>query len=254
MREQFVDIVEPERYGVRLVIDPSDPFQLEIWLGTYQPHVVSFLAQAIRPGATVLCAGLHVGYVVGLARAVAGAGGRVLSAEPDAAARERARRNLALQIGAAPVDIFDGGLSDADGALTLHRSAVLGHSSFACEHQPLEETSARVVQGDRWLEELGVRHLDVIVLDVEGWELQVLRGMRATISRSRSLVALIELTEWALRGAGTTSVELVTFLRESGFEVRWVTQYGAELPFGVWGPVVEDPSEARSNDVLCIRP
>ena len=253
LRTPFVDFVEPETYGVRLVIDPADPFQLEIWLGTYQPHVVSFLRSTVRPGAHVLCAGLHVGYVAGIARALAGPNGAVYSAEPDQTARERARRNLSLQAGAAPVHIFEGGLSDADGSLTLHRSSVLGHSSFACEHQPLDETTVAVVQGDRWLNDLNVPRLDVIVLDVEGWELQVLRGLRETIARSLSLVALVELTEWALRGAGTSSVELVAFLRKSGFEIRWVTQFGAEFPFGVWGPVVDDPTEARSNDVLCIR-
>ena len=253
MRTPFVDYVEPEQYGVRLVIDPTDPFQLEIWLGTYQPHVISFLRSSVRPGAHVLCAGLHVGYVAGIARALAGPKGAVYSAEPDQTARERAQRNLSLQGGVAPVHVFEGGLSDVDGALTLHRSSVLGHSSFACEHQPLDETSVPVVQGDRWLAELKVPRLDVIVLDVEGWELQVLRGIRATIARSPSLVALVELTEWALRGAGTSSVELVAFLRKSGFEIRWVTRYGPEFPFGVWGPLVEDPTEARSNDVLCIR-
>jgi FkbM family methyltransferase len=253
MRTPFVDVVEPHEYGVRLVVDPTDPFQLEIWLGTYQPHVVSFLRQTIRPGARVLCAGLHVGYIAGLARALAGPRGRVFSAEPDRAARERAHRNLSLQVAVAPVDVFEGGLSDAEGTLLLHRSSVLGHSSFACEHQPLDERSVPVAPADQWLERLGVHDLDVIVLDVEGWELRVLKGLARTMSRSRSLVCLVEMTDWALQSAGTSSQELLEFLRDCGFEVRWVTKWGPRFPMGVWGPVIDDAHDALSNDVLCLR-
>ena len=253
IRRPFVDVVEPHQYGVRLVVDPRDPFQLEIWLGTYQPHVVWFLRRAVRPGAGVLCAGLHVGYIAGLARALAGPRGRVFSAEPDRTARERASRNLALQAGVAPVEIFEGGLSDTEGTLLLHRSAVLGHSSFACEHQPLDDGAVPVAPADQWLGQLGVPALDVIVLDVEGWELHVLKGLTMTMARSRSLVCLVEMTEWALSAAGTSSRELLGFLQESGFEVRWVTEWGSEFPMGVWGPIIDDPSAALSNDVLCLR-
>jgi FkbM family methyltransferase len=254
IREPFIDIVEPHDQGVELLIDPTDPFQLEIWLGAYQPHVVSFLRRSVRPGAIVLCAGLHVGYIAALARTFAGLGGYVLSAEPDPVARKRASRNLARQNGVARFTVFEGGLSDQHGTRTLYRSSVLGHSSFAGEHQPVDEQAVPVVPGDGWLSEIGVTALDAMVLDVEGWELHVLRGLHETLTRSRSLVALVEVTEWALRDAGTSSADLFAFLWDLGFQVRWVTEYGEHIPFGAWGPLVGDAREARSNDVLCIRP
>ena len=253
MSRPFIDVVEPHEQGVRLLIDPTDPFHLEIWLGAYQPHVVSFLRRAVRPGSTVLCAGLHVGYVTALARTFAGPTGHVLSAEPDPVARARASSNLALQQRVAQLDVFEGGLSDAPGVLTLHQSAVLGHSSFACEHQPNGEHAVPVVTGDAWLQTLGVGALDAMVLDVEGWEPNVLRGLRETIGRSRSLVALVEMSEWALRGAGSGCAGLLALLRDLGFEVRWAIEHGDHLRFGTWGPMVKDPAEERSNDVICIR-
>ena len=253
MRRPFIDVVEPHEQGVRLFIDPTDPFHLEIWLGAYQPHVVSFLRRTVQPGNTVLCAGLHVGYMAALARTFSGPSGRVLSAEPDALARARACSNLALQRHVARLDVFEGGLSDAAGVLMLHQSAVLGHSSFACEHQPNGEQAVPVVTGDAWMQTLGVSALDTMVLDVEGWEPNVLRGLQETIARSRPLVALVEMTEWALRGAGSGSAELLALLRGLGFEVRWVTEHGGDLPFGAWGPVVGEAREELSHDVICIR-
>jgi FkbM family methyltransferase len=254
MRKPFVDIVEPRDQGVRLQIDPRDPFQLEIWLGAYQPHVVSFLRKAVHPNAIVLCAGLHVGYIAALSRALAGPRGRVLSAEPDAEARQLALRNLARQSGVAPITVFEGGLSDEPCTLTLHRSSVLGHSSFGAEHHPLDEYVVPVIPGDSWLAQVGVPELDVLVLDVEGWEFRVLRGLRSTLVNSRSMVALVEVSEWALRAAGTSGAEVIDWLRGLGFEARWATQYGDHLPLGTWGPPVRHPAEALSSDVLCLRP
>src|SRR5688572_14691685 len=116
MKRPFVDVVEPSDLGTRMAIDPRDPFQLEIWLGAYQPHVISFLRSNVTPGARVLTAGLHIGYVAAIAARLAGENGSVFSAEPDPAAREAAMRNLALLDGhCAPVHVLAGGLSDSDG-------------------------------------------------------------------------------------------------------------------------------------------
>jgi len=74
LRKPFVARVPPFELDVLLTIDPSDAFQLEIWLGAYQPHVINFLTQSVRHGDAVLCAGLHVGYTVAIARRLAAHG------------------------------------------------------------------------------------------------------------------------------------------------------------------------------------
>src|SRR6185312_15372579 len=81
-RRPFLDIVEPADLDIRLWIDPADRFQLEIWAGAYQTHVVGWLRRTVRPGDRVLCVGLHVGYIAGVCRRLAGPGGAVFSDEP----------------------------------------------------------------------------------------------------------------------------------------------------------------------------
>jgi FkbM family methyltransferase len=255
LHEPFVDVVEPSDLGVRLAIDPRDPYQLEIWLGAYQPHVVSFLRKCVHPGDTVLTAGLHIGFVAAVAAALAGPRGRVFSAEPDPNARARAERNLALRgVQSAPIAIFAGGLSDRDGELRLFASAVLGHSSFAAPHHPDREIVARTRRGDDWLAERGATRLDVVVLDVEGWEMHVLRGLEQTISRSPGLRALVEVSDWALRDAGSSSEELIAFFESRGFEVRWASEHGDGLRHGVWGARATGGRGAPALDILCLGP
>lgn len=254
LRVPFVDVVAPYDLGVHLTIDPRDAFQVEIWLGAYQPHVVAFLSHAVTPGARVLCAGLHVGYVAALARRLAGPAGLVVAADPDPRAFACAVANLRLGIpGAlAPVHLFAGGLSDMPGELRLYQSAVMGHSSFAAPHQGIEVRNAPLVRGDDWLRALGVSSLDVMVLDVEGWELQVLRGLSDVISRSTRLRALVEVSEWALREAGTTRQALYEYWADRGFTMRWARQACPGAPLGVSGPSLAELSSV-DGDLVCER-
>ncbi|MGH7625800.1 MAG: FkbM family methyltransferase, partial [Gemmatimonadaceae bacterium] len=255
LRKKFIARVPPSQLGIQLAIDPSDPFQLEIWLGAYQPHVVSFLVNTVRPGSTVLCAGLQVGYVAGIARRLAGPSGLVLSAEPDPTALAWGRHNLALanERRDAPIHVLEGGLSDAAGQMDLYHSGMMGQSSFAAPHHADGVVRARLERGDEWLRSLGVEHVNVMVLDVEGWEVHALAGLTETIARSRDMTALVECSSWALKDAGSSPTELLGFFRDRGFEVRWARDQSRVFPCGVWGPIAESGDEAVANDIVCIR-
>lgn len=254
VRRPFVDVVEPRSLRISLTVDPSDPFQMEIWVGAYQPHVLSFLQNTVRPGHRVLCAGLHIGYIAAAARRLAGPTGVVLSAEPDPVARDRGQANLSLSqdADAAPVIVFPGGLSDSNGEMQLHRSAVLGHSSLAGRHQAVADVTVKVLKGDEWLRSLGIASLDVMVLDVEGWETHVLNGLAATIASSRSLCALVEVSPWALAAAGSSATEVIAFWSSRNFDVRWASLHNPSLRFGVWGPPVTAEPSLPANDILCV--
>ena len=254
LRSPFVDVVAPYDLGVRLTIDPRDPFQVEMWLGAYQPHVIAFLRNAVTPGARVLCAGLHVGYVAALARKLAGPEGVVVAADPDPRAFECAVTNLRLGApeALAPVHVFAGGLSDEPGELRLYQSSVMGHSSFAAPHHGMEVRAVPLVRGDDWLRALGLASLDVIVLDVEGWEVQVLRGLAEVISRSPGLRALVEVSEWALREAGTTREALYDYWKQRGFTMRWAQHAHLGAPLGVSGPSLAQKSSI-DGDLVCER-
>lgn len=234
-----------------MVIDPADPFQLDMWLGAYQPHVVSFLRRNITADAAVLVAGLQVGYIAAIAARLAGRNGRVFSAEPDTLARETAQQNLAMLDGScAPVEVLAGGLSDSNGSLTMYLSSTLGHSSFAAPHQPRATEVVSLRRGDEWLAERGTEALDVLVLDIEGWECHALRGLAGTIASSPRLVALIEVSDWALRDAGCSVATLFGWLRAQGFELYWAETAGG--PYGVSGAVAR-AEDIRAGDVLCVR-
>jgi hypothetical protein len=112
--------------------------------------------------------------------------------------------------------------------------------------------SAYVRRGDGWLAELGIDTLDVIVLDVEGWELSALRGLKDVLANSRGLRAMIEISEWALRDAGTSAEALLTFCWNAGLVVRWAEEADETAPYGVAGTLARLNQTIRANDVVCV--
>jgi uncharacterized membrane protein YkvA (DUF1232 family) len=74
---------------------------------------------------------------------------------------------------------------------------------------------APVVRFDDWATNLA--RMDVVKIDVEGSELDVLRGMSASLDRLRPRVVAVETYEPHLAAAGTSEAEIVELLGDLGY-------------------------------------
>jgi hypothetical protein len=75
------------------------------------------------------------------------------------------------------------------------------------------------MSGDKILSDLGVSELDGLILDVEGWELRALQGLRKTLERNLPRWAIIESADWALAGAGTSEIALKDMIVGLGWRI-----------------------------------
>jgi FkbM family methyltransferase len=69
---------------------------------------------------------------------------------------------------------------------------------------------------DQMAESLGLRRLDFIKADIEGFELHMLRGARQTLQRFKPILQL-EISEPRLARAGSSAAELRSFLKSLGY-------------------------------------
>ena len=133
------------------------------------------------------------------------------------------------------------------GNVTLHRAAVgaeegtaeielppasnggSAHLSSASGDAPREKV--RVTTLDSVVEEEELARVDVVKIDVEGAEVEVLRGARRMLERFRPELVM-ELNPSALRERGAEPRELLDALAELGYETYEIGRRGVLAPFG----------------------
>lgn len=105
-----------------------------------------------------------------------------------------------------------------------------GTGSFVGTHEVQNNRPAgrlRVVHGDRFVEGLGLPALDLVKIDVEGFELSVVRGLRGTFERYRPTIVM-ELSDEARAGFADAAAFLSLFPRDytvariEGLRHRWM--------------------------------
>ncbi|MEO7319970.1 MAG: FkbM family methyltransferase [Chthoniobacteraceae bacterium] len=180
-----------------------------------------FFQSHIQPGMNVAEAGANIGvYTIQLSRLV-GPEGRVFAFEPDPHLFACLRENLD-RAGITNVEPHHCALGSAPGKLSLAWDGLnSGDTHLSREAQP----GAAQVDVARLDTVLAGKRVDFFKLDVQGWELEVLRGMTGLFDANPALRLFIEYWPAGLRRAGTEPGALLDFLREH----RWQLTYGPDF-------------------------
>ena len=168
--------------GARLTIEladgPSEAYYDRDW--GMPAELEHARRRGLRPGALVFDLGAHQGVVALMLANIVGAEGRVIALEADPHNATIAERNRALN-GAANVDIVHAAAARTTGTV-LFTGGLNGQIDRDADRW-----------GSRWgkvevaalsLDDLAARHgpPDVVLIDVEGYEDQVLAGATATVA------------------------------------------------------------------------
>jgi FkbM family methyltransferase len=213
----------------------SAPVGDAVLCGSGQPHMQyvrqlragregyegELLLGALRPGDTLLDVGAFLGYFTQLA---ARRGARVVAVEPNPASRGLLERGLGEAGLAGQVRVIGGALSSAPGEATLFLSGG-GDTASLHDHETRSGTvTVRVLVGDEALDGAAI---DVVKIDVEGGEVEALRGLARALAGVRAVCA--ECNPPALRAAGAGPEALEAELRRHGFEVRVIDEDARRL-------------------------
>lgn len=192
-------------------------------LGSFERDTYRALSRLTRPGATVVDIGANFGvHALPLARIV-GPEGRVIAFEPTGTAFNRLVRNLKLNPEIA------GRVRPVLAYLTDGRNeapAPAFYSSWrldSVEHRHPKHLGS-IASADRaraWTLDDYVAHaqigtIDVMKIDVDGYECRVLRGAKATMMRDHPAI-VIEVCPYALEEHGDSAKDLLQILAEQGY-------------------------------------
>ena len=213
-------------------------FLAHVASGTYEPEYRRRFERELRPGATVVDAGAHIGTYTLLASRAVGPTGRVIAIEPDPYNARALEANVRRE-GSGNVTIVGKAVADAPGRARFQQSLGTISSSFEARagRGPFRELDTEVTSVDAELAGADIGPV-VVKLDVEGAEPRALAGMADTIRRAGSVALFVEVNPSALEAAGSSEVALLAELDALGLEAT---------------PIGDERVGAGPTNLLCVR-
>jgi FkbM family methyltransferase len=202
----------------------------------------------ISPGSRVIDVGANIG-IYALPWAAMNAGITVHCFEPNPAVRSRFARNAALNRLTARIRLHSEALSDHAGTATLYGNDDMSSLNQRV-HTGAREAVPVVVQLARLDDILDAEGppVSLIKIDVQGHELEVLRGAEAVISRHRPALILEHEDDLyhSASEANQRKTDLAKLLSRLGYETLYISRWGPELL------TVADWSRRLNGDLLAL--
>jgi FkbM family methyltransferase len=186
----------------------------------YEPETKEMLSSFLKPGMVFVDLGANEGFFSVVASRVVGSTGRVLAIEPQSRLAPVIRRNLQLNK-ATNVTLVQVAISDYNGSADFNlapdtNSGSSGLSRATRYTNPTQ--TVRLLTLDGCLRENDLTSVDVMKIDVEGYEYEAVLGSK-DLFRSRKVVrVLIEVHDNLLQARGLRAQDISDFLISCGYE------------------------------------
>lgn len=177
-----VRVLQGPLRGARWIVGSSSH---GCWLGSYEASIQREFQAAIRPGSVVYDVGANVGFYTLLSSRLTGPSGSVYAFEPAPGNIEALRRHISLNK-AANVTLFPAAVSSVSGTEGFDPGA----HRFIGRLSDSGTLRVEVVTLDELVAKGDVQPPEVIKIDVEGSELEVLRGAGAILERYHPVLLL----------------------------------------------------------------
>jgi len=237
--------------GATVVLNPRDPvISGALSLGVYERAETKVFQRLCAPGAVFLDVGANVGYYTALAGKALGPHGRVIALEPDPESFFYLEKTVAANAGA-PVQCFRKAAGEQAGEATLYTSADnRGDNRLYANELANGECKIEVVAVDELLEQLGIAELNLVKIDVQGYEGKVFAGMQRTLARSPQLSMMFEFWPEGLARAGSNAARLLANLTELGFTLQEITPQGELAPLHDQAALIERLKGRRYTNLV----
>ena len=209
-------VMRGKSHGYLMNLDLSDWAQrMTYFLGRYyELGVMRVLDFLLRPGDNFVDVGANIGMITLHARSLVGAEGRIDCFEPNPECVEALEAHLSIN-GMKNVFVHACALAESAGSLTL--SLTSAHSGTAT----LVDVGGAAIRSHVVPVQVGDEVLTesprLIKIDVEGFELHVLKGLKRTLTLHKPFL-ITEIVESQLQRAGTSMTEISDLLAGLGYQ------------------------------------
>jgi FkbM family methyltransferase len=232
-------VVFTDRFDLRYLLFPSDAvYESFLNDGYYERAEQTFCAGYVEPGMTVFDVGASHGYYTLLFAKLAGSE-HVHAFEPEERNFARLRINLELNgfegAHASRLAVVD---EPRDVDLNvfppdLYGWHTLGTPAMEVDGRPAVPVARQRVRGvtlDGYCSECGIERIDLLKLDVEGAELEALRGAGRLLRERRIGCIVFEVSQAMVEGMNHDPAEIFEVVRAAGLTVHELAEDGSLQP------------------------
>jgi FkbM family methyltransferase len=224
--------------GCRMELDPRQWITKNWYVrADYETGLIAVLRRFLRPGMVCMDIGANAGLFTLFMATRVGRAGMAYAFEPTAATFQWLQRNVALNA-LCNVVAENVAVTEQTGTVELHVGPpdLCVYNSIADVVHPGAKGGqfARVMVPATSIDDYcavhGIGRVDCVKIDVEGAELQVLRGMRRVAEQNRHIVFLIEFSRMMTAACGTSVEAMAAWLGAMGFQLFVIGARGCLRP------------------------
>lgn len=184
------------------------------WDGYYEKLPTKLFKRMIKKGDTIIDVGANIGYYSIMASELIGGSGKILSFEPVSKTFKRLSVNVSplsnIKAHQAACGQENGKISIYDFGDSISAGSRISSPPEIDIPYTIEEVS--MIKLDDFID----GKVDVVKIDVEGYELNVLKGMQKIIASNPNIKILLEVNKDLLIKATTSPQEIFSYLKSFG--------------------------------------
>jgi len=225
----FIKITSRKRYiikeilGSKMYLDLTDTgiCQELLFNDIREPLAIELVQKIIKPGDIIIDIGANIGYYALLEAKLTGGAGKVFALEPAVENIKILKKNISLN-NYYNIEVFQLAVGGKNGVLPFYLSKKSNwHSFFKSDTLAptiIGKIPTKVVTLDAFVEDKPFPTF--IRMDVEGYELEIIKGMKKLLKLNRPLKILIEVHFHILKNK---TRNLLITLKKFGFRASAVT-------------------------------
>ena len=213
--------------------------------GVRESISVKIMKEELEKGDIVVDIGANIGYYALIEAKIIGSKGMVYAIEPSPRNFERLQRNVKLN-DCSNMALYQTAIGDRRGIehlnISLHSN--LNSVTINKNKKTIDRMEVNIITLDEFLK--GKQYPNLIRMDLEGYEYNVIKGMKNTLKDKKSLKLFIEFHPHLIDRKKTLFV--LKTLKDNGFETKKITRCFTETEMKVRNDF--DYSYLKINDLM----
>jgi len=219
-RGPFLARMPADLGGAAFVCDLHDTISREVcFTGRYEPQETQLAMRLLAPGMVAVDVGANWGYFTLVCAHLAGKSGRVIALEPHPRLVSLLAENVGTN-GLSQVEVLRLAAGARSGARAFVGFDELGGNwglSRAAQSSEAPDFECETVALDTLLDDRHCDRVDLVKIDIEGAEVDAIRGMTAGLERRRYRYVLLECHPAQLAGIGASVEQCFEPFHRAGY-------------------------------------